>query len=81
MTKAWLTYFLLRVGIFLLALILFAWLGVDPLLAAVFAAVVGLAISLLFLGKQRNQISTAIYENGKKPKVEAEDAILDKDGK
>lgn len=79
MTKAWLTYFLLRVGIFVAALLLFTWLGIDAILAALFAAVIGLAISLLFLGKQRDQMSTAIYERNKKSRGEdAEDHLLEK---
>lgn len=78
MTKAWLTYFLLRVGIFIAALLLFTWLGIEPILAALFAAVIGLAVSLLLLGKQRDQISTAIYERNKtKNGEDAEDGLLD----
>lgn len=81
MTKAWLTYFLLRIGIFVVALVILTSLGIDPLLSAFFAAVIGLAISLVFLGKQRDQMSTAIYQSKTKPKVEAEDELLDQDGK
>jgi hypothetical protein len=79
MTKAWLTYFSLRVGIFVAAFLLFSWLGIDGILAALFAAVIGLAISLLFLGKQRDQVSIAIYERSKNKNGEdAEDNLLDK---
>lgn len=81
MTKAWLIYFLLRIGIFAVALTVLVWLGIDPLLAALFAAVIGLAISLLFLGKQRDQMSTALYLSQKKSKAEAEDELLDQNGK
>lgn len=80
MTKAWLIYFLMRVGIFALALTVFVLLGIDPILSALFAAVLGLAVSLLFLGNQRDRVSTAIYERRiAKPKVEAEDEILERD--
>ncbi|MFM6980534.1 MAG: DUF4229 domain-containing protein [Micrococcales bacterium] len=82
MTKAWLVYFILRIAIFVVALVIFVALGIDPLLSALFAAVLGLAISLLFLGKQRDAVSSAIYaRTQQKPKAEVEDEVLDEHAK
>lgn len=79
MTKAWLIYFSLRVGIFVVALAALTLLGIDPLLSALLAAVIGLAISLLFLGKQRDRVSAAIFERSQqRAKPEPEDEELDK---
>lgn len=54
---AWLVYTLLRVGIVLVALIILLLLGFNPFVAALIAVVVGLLVSYLVLGKQRQAFS------------------------
>ena len=79
MNKAWLIYTLLRLGVFAVALSIMLLLGYNPYIATGLAAIVALAISLLFLGKQRNAASTAIFESRNKNKdadAEIEDANL-----
>ncbi|MEY3677077.1 MAG: hypothetical protein RL351_304 [Actinomycetota bacterium] len=41
-------------------------LGFDPFFAALIAAVVSLAISLIFFGNQRSAVSEAIYKFNRK---------------
>jgi len=54
---------LLRVGIFAAAFALLLLLGLVPWLAAIIAAVIGLCVSYLFLGRAREAMSTQLYEN------------------
>ena len=62
MLKSWLNYIGLRVGVFVVLLAVLLALQLDPLFAALIAAVASLAISLLFFGKQRDVLSAQIYE-------------------
>jgi uncharacterized membrane protein YphA (DoxX/SURF4 family) len=59
--KPWVLYSLLRVGIFVIAFALLVLLGFVPWLAAVVAAVIGLCVSYLFLGRTREAMSEEIY--------------------
>jgi hypothetical protein len=52
----------LRIGVFAVILGILLLLQLDPLYAAIIAAVASLAISLLFFGKQRDVLSAQIYE-------------------
>lgn len=64
--KTWAVYVLIRLAFFGVPFALFAWLGTViwfPLwLAALFAAIIGLALSLLVLNPQRDTASSSIYE-------------------
>ncbi|MEY4989241.1 MAG: hypothetical protein RI933_874 [Actinomycetota bacterium] len=69
MKNPWILYITIRVGLFAVILAVMLMLGFDPFFAALIAAVVSLAISLIFFNKQRNAVSEAIYrsvENRKK---------------
>lgn len=61
MKNPWLLYITIRVGLFIGILVLLIALGFDEIFAALIAAAVSLAISLIFFGKQRNALSEAIY--------------------
>ena len=65
MKNPWILYISIRVGIFAAILAIMLAFGFDPYFAALIAAVVSLAISLLFLGKQRAAVSEAIYKFSK----------------
>ncbi|MEN9752805.1 MAG: hypothetical protein RL670_496 [Actinomycetota bacterium] len=65
MLKDWLTYIVLRIGIFGVVLALLLLIGADPLVAAALAAVMALAISLLFLNRQRDRLSSDLYQRVK----------------
>lgn len=63
-----LAYFLLRIALFAVALaILLMLFPADQwILAAIFAAVISFALSVLLLRKQRDAMSTYIYERGQR---------------
>ena len=62
MKNPWLLYVTIRVGIFAGILAIMLLLQFDAFFAALIAAVLSLAISILFLGKQRSAVSEAIYK-------------------
>jgi len=81
--KTWALYTLIRLAFFAVPFGLLAWLGTVvwlPLwLAALFAAIIGLALSLLVLSPQRDSASSSIYEWQQRKRtadeVEEDDAI------
>lgn len=64
--KAWFIYILLRLAFFIVPFALLVWLGtvtwLPVWLAAIFAAIIGLALSMLLLSRSRNRASTSIYD-------------------
>jgi hypothetical protein len=62
MKNAWLNYILIRVGLFVGVLVILIALGQDKFLSALFAAMISLAISLIFFSKQRDRVSEAVYK-------------------
>ena len=62
MKNAWLNYILIRVGLFVGVLVILITIGVDKFLSALFAAMISLAISLIFFSKQRERVSEAVYK-------------------
>jgi hypothetical protein len=58
----WLNYLLIRIGTFAGILTILLLLQLDPFFSSMIAAVLALAISLLFFSKQREAVSKAIYE-------------------
>ena len=65
MKNPWILYISIRVGLFAAILTLMLALGFDPFFSAVIAAVVSLAVSLIFFNKQRAAVSEAIYKFSK----------------
>jgi hypothetical protein len=65
MKNPWILYITIRVGLFAAVLAIMLALGFDPFYSALIAAVVSLAISLIFFGKQRSAVSEAIYKFNK----------------
>ena len=61
MKNPWILYITIRVGLFAAILAIMLAVGFDPFFSALIAAVVSLAISLIFFGKQREAVSEAIY--------------------
>ena len=62
------TYALLRLGTFVVAIFVLLLIGFNGYLATIIAAALALSVSLLFFTKQRNAASTYIYENRNKAK-------------
>ena len=85
MKKLWLVFISARIGLFALFLTVFVLLGFDGIYSAVIAGVLALAVSLVFLQKQRDALSTEIYKRNNRDKnsgvpdadADVENAILD----
>jgi hypothetical protein len=83
--KLWLVFISARIGLFALFLTVFLLLGFDGIYSAVIAGVLALAVSLVFLQKQRDALSTEIYKRNNRDKnsgvpdsdADVENAILD----
>lgn len=71
---------LLRIGTFAGILAILLLLQLDPFFSSMIAAVLALAISLLFFSKQRDAVSKSIYDARNKKNdqdTDAEDAAED----
>ncbi len=85
MKKLWLVFISARIGLFALFLTVFLLLGFDGIYSALIAGVLALAVSLVFLQKQRDALSTEIYKRNNRDKnsgvpdtdADVENAILD----
>jgi hypothetical protein len=83
--KLWLVFISARIGLFALFLTVFLLLGFEGIYSAVIAGVLALAVSLVFLTKQRDALSTEIYRRTRKDKnsgvpdtdADVENALLD----
>jgi hypothetical protein len=62
MKNAWLNYILIRLGLFVGILVIMILLNFDKFFSALIAAVLSLAISLIFFRKQRDRVSEAVYK-------------------
>ena len=68
MKKHWLVYISARLGVFALVLTIFMLIGFGWLYSTLIAAALSLAFSLIFLSKQREALSSDIYNRVKKNK-------------
>lgn len=89
MKNPWLSYSLIRLGLFFGLFFLLLLLDFNPFFSAIIAAAVSFAFSLVFLDKQRNAMServaqrlargeTGTYQDDESA---AEDAIIDSQAK
>ncbi len=81
----WLWFSLMRLAVFAIPLTIMLLLGMIPWLAALLSAIIGLCISYIFFAKQRNKLSTDLYEKRSAQAAlrvnideEAEDAEVEK---
>lgn len=80
MKKSWIAYIIARVLVFALPLTVLLILGFNPYFSTGVAAIVGLALSILFLSRWRSELSSEIFERVNKKTDDAadtEDAIVD----
>ena len=59
-SRQWILFSLIRVGSFAVALAILLVAGVNVIVAAIGAAVIGFCVSYIFLRKQREAVSTSI---------------------
>jgi hypothetical protein len=89
MKNPWLSYSILRLGLFALVFWGFLSLDFNPFFAAVIAAAISFAISLVFLDKQRKSMSEQIDKKVSRdksgsyadPESDLENQILDSEAK
>ena len=85
MKNPWVIFISARIGLFALFLGIFLILGFEGIYSAVIAGALALAISLVFLQKQRDALSSDIYKKFKRggsagvpdSDADVENAILD----
>lgn len=80
MKKSWIAYIIARVLVFALPLTVLLILNFNPYFSTGVAAIVGLALSILFLSRWRSELSSEIFERVNKKTDDAadtEDAIVD----
>jgi hypothetical protein len=89
MKNPWLSYSILRLGLFALVFWGFLSLDFNPFFAAVIAAAISFALSLVFLDKQRKSMSEQIDKRLSRdksgsyvdPESDLENQILDSEAK
>lgn len=88
MKNPWLSYTLIRLGLFFGIFFAFLLLNFNPYFAAIIAAVVSFSLSLLLLDRQRNALSESVAkklsrdQSGTYPDAESdlENQLLDSEG-
>lgn len=89
MKNPWLSYTLIRLGLFFGLFLAMLLIGFDPFFSAIISAAVSFAIALIFLDNQRKAMSERVAERLARGKSgtyldeqgEIEDAIIDSDAK
>ncbi len=92
MRNLWIKYTLIRLGLFALLTIVIALMGATWLIAAVLAAMISFAVSVILLSGMRDEMSKPIYQKRTKSsdsdadfedklKSDAEQAVTKKTGK
>jgi hypothetical protein len=82
--RPWIKYSLIRLGIFVVVLAVLLVLNVNPVLAAVVAAIAGFVLSYVFFRRVRDQVAAELAARGAKPvpvrnvDTDAEDDALDR---
>ena len=70
--KTWLPivlFTLLRLAVFIVPLLVLVLFGVTPWIAAIWAAVIGMAVSLLVLNRFRNPVAERLHDSRTKQKA------------
>ncbi len=76
---SWITYTVLRLLVFAIPLAVLLLLGIVWWASVIAAALVGLCLSYIFLGRPRNAVSTDLYaaRHRDKPAVNVDDEVED----
>jgi uncharacterized membrane protein YraQ (UPF0718 family) len=83
-SRAWIVYSIIRLGIFAVALGALLLLQVEPVVAALLAAVIGLCVSYIFLRGPREKVAQDIHarrfggRDDKDDDNDVENAVLDR---
>ena len=77
MVKPWVTYSLVRIGIFALALTVLMLVGLEWWLAALLAAAIGFLVSYIFFAKLRDAVTADIVARREAPEQKNDDALAE----
>ena len=72
MKNPWFIFVTVRVGLFFGILAVMLLLKFDPFFSALVAAALGAAISLFFLGRQRDAVSEDVYQRINRKRKDAQ---------
>ena len=75
--KPWVTYSLLRLGLFAAVFALLMLLNVEWWLSAILAAVIGLCVSYIFFGRLRDAVALDIARRREAPAPDADATVED----
>ena len=75
--KPWVTYSLLRLGLFAAVLALLLLLNVEWWIAAIVAAAIGLCVSYIFFGRLRDAVALDIAKRREAPASDADATVED----
>lgn len=73
----WIQYTLARLGIFVVSLLILLWVGTGWLLGAVFASLIALALSVLFLSDLRRRVAADIQRRVATPVKDRDSDVED----
>jgi hypothetical protein len=75
--KPWVTYSLLRLGLFAAIFALLMLLNVEWWLSAILAAVIGLCVSYIFFGRLRDAVALDIAKRREAPASDVDATVED----
>lgn len=75
--KPWVTYSLLRLGLFAAVFALLMLLNVEWWLSAILAAIIGLCVSYIFFGRLRDAVALDIAKRREAPASDADATVED----
>jgi ABC-type bacteriocin/lantibiotic exporter with double-glycine peptidase domain len=84
LVRPWIKYLLVRLGIFVVVLVVLLVFQVNPFVAAVVAAVAGFVLAYIFFRGLRDAVATEFAARNERPEVvrnvdtDAEDEALDR---
>ena len=75
--KPWVKYTFIRLGIFAVALAVLLVIRIDPYIATIVAAIVGLCVSYIFFAPLRRRVALDLAERQAKPETRHGDDIAE----
>jgi len=80
-SRAWIVYSLARIGVFAAVFAALSIVGLDPIVAALIAAAIGLCVSYIFLRRPRDEVARSVSAwrrgGGRDADADAENELLD----
>ena len=77
--KPWVKYTIVRLGVFLVALVVFVLLLPNPYLATLLAALVAFCVSYIFFARLRREVALELAERRSRPEPLDRDSLAEDD--